>query len=895
MNRAIYLLVVFLVSFTSVFAQFGPPGGGMGGDGGRNRGGNGGFPGMPGQQQQQQVVVRGVGRIAGFVLDSATSKPVEYATIALFDEKNQPIDGTTTDQKGAFILKDIPDGNFRLEVSFLGYTTQNKKNVVVGKGKRDLKLANILLGIDARTLGEVTVRGQAELLENKVDRLVYNAEKDIANKGGDASDVMRKVPMLTVDLDGNVSLRGNQNVKVLINGKPSSIMAGSVADAMKQIPADMIKSVEVITSPSAKYDAEGSAGIVNIITKKNNLQGLRGSLNVSAGTRSSNIFGSINFKYKKLGIGLNLGANAMYNPTSGYTITDRTLPKKSPSSPDSAARTRQESNGQRVGGFGNAQLTFDYEFNARNNITFSIRGSRRGFDSNNSQITYSGLSTDTDNILKSLFGSNTVSANSSANLDFNFDYTRKFAKTGRELVFFIQSGNNFGNNSYTRDQYRSPQDITYYKERNDNKPVTKEITYQLDYETPIGDKQKIEIGAKALVRHITSDGLLYQDSLKNNEGYKLNLNRSNSFNYDQNVYSTYLSYTLSLPNKWSMKPGVRYEYTSVAASFQNKPKTDLPSYGVLVPSISISKAFKGSKNIRFSYNRRIQRPSIQFLNPNITQSDPLNIQFGNPYLSPEYTNNFEINFSTFVKTTSINISAFTSQTNNSIETIRFGGDSARLQNLVIANNINTNGIYINPNGYLTTFQNIGQQHRTGMNFFGSIRPTSKIMINASLNVYYMTLNSPSLNLKNDGVVMDGGGFAQFTLKNNWSLQASAFGRGRQIQLQGSQGGFAFYNLSIQKDFKNKKGNFGIGIDNPFASYFRQASEITVTGVSRQTSVNNNYNRGIKFKFSYNFGKMTFDDSFFKRKKSVNNDDQKQGGDNSGGAAPAGGAPGRGGN
>ncbi len=886
MNRAIRLFIVSAFFVTNAFAQFGP-GGGMGGDGGRSRGSGGGFPGMPGQQQQQQVVVRGVGRIAGFVLDSTTSKPVEYANIALFDEKNQPIDGTTTDQKGAFVLKDIPDGNFRLEVSFLGYSTFNNKNVAVGKGKRDLKLGNVMLGVDARTLGEVTVRGQGEIIENKVDRLVYNADKDMGAKGGDASDVMRKVPMLTVDLDGNVSLRGNQNVKVLINGKPSSIMAGSVSEALKQIPADMIKSVEVITSPSAKYDAEGSAGIINVITKKNNLQGLRGSLNVGVGNRSSNIFGSINFKYKKLSIGLNLGGNALYNPTSGYIVTDRLLAN------NSTFKTRQDNDGRRTGGFGNAQLNFDYEINAKNNVTLSFRNGRRGFGNSTNQLTYSGLAT--DNVLSSIFGNKTISNNTSNNIDINFDYTHKFDKPGAELSFLAQYGNNLSNNDYTRDQFRTTEADIFYRERSDNKPVNREETFQLDYETPISTDQKLEIGAKATLRHIESNTAFFIDDLKTNSGYQLSSNRSNVFNYDQDVYATYLTYTLSLPNKWSIKPGARYEYTTIGATFQNKPPVAIPDYAVLVPSVSISKAFKGSKTLRLSYNRRIQRPSMQFLNPNVTQSDPLNIQFGNPYLDPEFTDNFEINFSTFFKTTTLNVSAFTGQTNNSIETIRFKGDPTRLQALVLANGINTTGIEINPNALITTFQNIGQQYRTGMNFFGSIRPTSKIMFNINFDTYYLTLNSPSLGLSNAGFVMDGGGFAQFTLKNNWSLQASAFGRGRQIQLQGSQGGFAFYNMSIQKEFKNKKGNFGIGIDNPFAAYFEQRGEITSDAKDNtftQTNVNLNYNRGIKFKFTYSFGKMTFDDSFFKRKKSINNDDQKQGGD-SGQSAPA--AGGRGGN
>ncbi len=878
------LTAAFLLLTSTLFAQF-PGGGGMGGGGDRggNRGGGMGFPGMPGQQQQPQQaqeVFKGTGKIQGVILDSLSQKPVEYATIGLFDAKtNQPVDGTTTDQKGAFVMKNLADGDFRLEITFLGYKNLVKKNVILAKGKRDLNTGSLSLAPDERTLNEVTVRGVSSLIEDKVDRLVYNAEKDIANKGGDASDVLRKVPMLTVDLDGNVSLRGNQNIKVLINGKPSSIMAGSVADAMKQIPSDMIKSVEVITSPSAKYDAEGAGGIINIITKKNNLQGLRGSINTSIGNRGSNIFGSINFKYRKLSIGMNVGGNSFYPPTGGYTNTDRLLPN------GQISKTRQENEGRRIGGFGNGQLNIDYEINAKNNITLSVRKGIRAMNMTNTQTLLSGMGSDQS--LIALLGNKSDTKNNSTNLDLNFDYTRKFDKTGRELTFFMQYGLNNGNNDYVRDQYRGiDQNAVFYREQNNNRPVTKEGTFQLDYEDPISSTQKIEIGAKAVTRHIESNYQLYADSLKG-KGYVLNPSRSNVFNYDQNVYATYLTYTLSLPNKWSLKPGARYEYTTIKAQFQNSAAKELPSYGVLVPSVSISKSFKGNKTVRLSFNRRIQRPNVQFLNPNISQSDPLNISFGNPNLNPEFTNNLDLNFSTFIKTTTINVSLFAGVTNNSIESIRFRGDSTRLQQLVSAQGVNTSGVYVNPNALITTFQNIGQQQRVGANFFGSIRPTSKIMINANLNLYHVSLNSPSLGLSNSGMVFEGGGFAQAQVGKSWSLQASAFGRGRQVQLQGSMGGFAFYNFSVQKDFKNKKGNFGIGIDNPFAAAFKQVTTLTsetAGNVFTQNSVNLNYNRGIRFKFTYNFGKMTFGDDFFKRKKSIKNDDQKSGED----SAPQGG-------
>src|SRR5690606_12066458 len=176
-------------------------------------------------------------------------------------------DGTVADEKGKFVLNKVVAGEYKILNTFIGYANKTISNITLAKGQ-ELDLGAIRLSSNTKTLNEVTVTGQAALIEEKVDRLVYNAEKDITAKGGDATDILRKVPLLTVDLDGNVSLRGSQNIKVLVNNKPSTIIANSVADALKQIPADQIKSVEVITSPSAKYDAEGSGGIINIITKK---------------------------------------------------------------------------------------------------------------------------------------------------------------------------------------------------------------------------------------------------------------------------------------------------------------------------------------------------------------------------------------------------------------------------------------------------------------------------------------------------------------------------------------------------------------------------------------------------------------------------------------------------
>ncbi len=220
----------------------------------------------------QNNQIKGDGKITGTLVDSTLNTPVEFATLSLFRLPNltQPIDGTLTDEKGKFELKNLAPGQYAVKFSFMGYLDKVVSNLTVSDNQKNVNLGNVVFSANVKMLEEVSVTGQAALIDEKVDRLVYNAERDITSRGADAAEVLRKVPLLTVDLDGNVQLRGSSNIRVLINNKPSTIMAASVADALRQIPADQIKTVEVITSPSAKYDAEGSSGIVNIITKKNN-------------------------------------------------------------------------------------------------------------------------------------------------------------------------------------------------------------------------------------------------------------------------------------------------------------------------------------------------------------------------------------------------------------------------------------------------------------------------------------------------------------------------------------------------------------------------------------------------------------------------------------------------
>lgn len=887
MKQFFYILTAVLgIAYTSQ-AQF-PGGGGFGG--GMGRGGDRNGPGGMGQQQQGiPDLPKGNGRISGIIVDSVSNKPVEYATVAIFDIKTgKPVDGTVTDLKGAFLLKGVPDGDFKFVVSFIGYKNFEMAKITIGKGNKEKNLGNVSLPPDVRTLAEVTVVGEKAIIEDKVDRLVYNAERDLSNSGGDAGDVLRKVPMLSVDLDGNVSMRGSQNIRVLINGKPSTIVANSVADALKMIPSDQIKTIEVITSPSAKYDAEGSAGIINIITKKNNLQGITGSIDVAGGNRSSNLFGNVNLRTKKLGVSVNAGGRMMYPPTGGYIDISRQLVN------GQTLRTRQENNGQQLGGFGNAQLTLDYSPTAKDNVTFSVRNSRRAFNLENNQQSYAFVGA----IKTPSFGNQIDTKNMGNNLDMNLDYTRKFEKENKEFSILAQFSQNKGDNSYTRNQYQgaSVGEISY-QENNPNKSLTQEKTLQIDYQDPLSRYVQIETGAKMILRHIESDYRFNYDS-SGRGNYIANPLRTNVFSYDQNVYSGYLSFLFQTKNKWGFKPGLRYEYTQLAAKYQDAPETDLPDFGSIIPSLTISKSLKGGKTIRVSYNRRIQRPSIQYLNPNVSQSDPFNISFGNPNLDPEYTNNFEVNLSTFFKTTTLNFSAYTRMTDNSIETVRYRGGQELFNQLTQSQGVSTGSVVINNNSLLTTFQNIGSNRAYGFNVFAMVKPITGLTINGNVDVRYITLKSSALGISNQNWTFNLFGQVQYQLGKNWSAQMFGFGRARDIQLQGTQGGFMGYSFNLLKEFKKQQASLGFGAENFLQNAFKQRTNLssnTPGNVFTQEQVNFMYNRGFRVTFRKRFGKMSFDGNFFQRKKSVNNDDTKQGGDttnDSGGQAGGTGGGGR---
>jgi len=765
------------------------------------------------------------GRITAVILDSVTNKPIDYATISLIKVKdNKSVNGGLTDDKGKVVMQNVSPDQYKLSIGFMGYHTKSVR-VATSLERPDNNLGTILLSPTASNLKEVEITGQKAMVENKIDRMVYNADQDVTLAGGTAGDVMRKVPLLAVDIDGNVTLRGAA-VKVLINGKPSGTMANSVADALKMIPAEEIKSVEVITSPSAKYDAEGSGGIINIITKKKTAQGVSGSVNTSAGTRQNNGNFSLNAKKGRLGFTSNVGSQYAIPQETNVVLLNQNY------SNNNHILQNGYTKAKRWGYNGSAGL--DYDINNYNSFSTSVKFNRFENGSNGS-LNVSNVHPAVSSIGFTRFSDNTMVFK---NVDWSADYRKTTKKEGEE--FTVMSQASFGRNT---NQFNTIDELVNgnVSFNGDNTGKNNEYTVQTDYTYPFSKTTILETGLKGIFRNIQSK---YQDLEQN-------------FDYDQNVGAAYGVLSFKLAKKTSVKGGLRAEYTKIGGQAGTVLNFD-NDYFNLFPSAIISQALKGNSTLKLSYNRRMSRPSLYYLNPFLNENDPENRTMGNPGLSPELSDNMELGYSTYIKGSVINASVFYRNTRDVIENV------------------------FDPAQKLTSYYNVGTRKSYGASAFASYNPKPKwtLMGNFNINSYEVDAVTGSFNT---GVRWNYSAFMRSALaiKGGWNTEIFGVYNGPKYTFQGKSGAMAFYGGAVKKEILNKKGTVGVNVFNVFAR------DLHIESVNQSAAFLQSTNiyypiRSFGINFSYSFGKINYNPQ---KKKKINNDDLKQGEQQQGGMGP----------
>jgi len=789
----------------------------------------------------------GTGQLHGRVQDAATKKPVEYATVLLLPaEGTAPLASTTCDGQGHFELGRLPAGAFRLQLSFVGYASRTDP-VTVTSGPTDLGV--LALTAAAQKLGEVAVTGQRPLVETRPDRLVYNAEQDATSTGGTAADVLRKTPLLNVDVDGNVQLRGSSNLRILINNKPSAMLAGNLADALKQIPADQIKAIEVITSPSSKYDAEGSGGVINIVLKKSNLQGTNGNLGAGVGNRNQNVNGSLNVRRGKLG--LNTRLSSYYNTypyRSSLSRTDFTSAGTGQFSQQTSSRS------EGVGGYGQVELTYDPS--PLHSFTLSSNGNLYRSDSPQELLSqYAGLpGRDT------LYARDIAQRYLGRNYDFNAGYTRTFGpeQPRREWSVLGQHTRSSNTGRYALGQYHAATlggGPLEYQERSSNLSRNLETTLQTDYTHPFKNKNTLEMGAKAILRQVSSDYSLDTLLLARQADFASSPRRSNAFDYQQDVAAAYGTLNASAGKKYALSLGARLEYTRIEGEFSGAENRFTNDYLNVLPSVSATRTLKEpGHTLRLNYSRRIQRPNIYYLNPYVNQSAPNSVSYGNPELSPEFANNFELSYSTFNKKASLNASAYLRYVGNSIERYsRYNEALARTE---------------------STYGNLATNATYGLSTYGSIKPVPDWSISGNATLNYTRLSSAALNRTTDLFTANFGFNSSWKINKQYSLQGfSGFSTGG-VGLQSRYSGYAYYSLAIKRVILKEKGDLTLNASNFFTAG-REFRNTTTTDQFASESVSYQYQRTVRLSFSYRFGKLTANNA---RRRAVRNDDAKGGGD-----------------
>lgn len=778
--------------------------------------------------------------VSGSVLDASTKQPVEMANVVLTGaDKKQYY--AYADENGKFSIENIPSGAYKLSAYFVSYKSF-EKNVEVNNDTKDLGILS--MEIASTNLKEVTVTDFKKVIEQRPDGITYNVENDKSTLGTSATDVLRKVPMVTVDMEGNVQLRGNSNIKVLIDGKPSELMASSVKDVLRQIPADNIKSIEVLTSPGAKYDGEGASGVINIITKRKLVKGLSGtvfaapSYNIDRDLLMGHVGANINYRQGKFGMNTSFGVSrwAMVLDSKGGR-TDL---------PGTANETRLEQTQHMLGygNFGWSKLGADYQIDSLQSVQASINYNPGTWNQEmQSTAVYPKTNLNFQRDIDQKNPRNTVGVNAAYSKKFKNNPKRTFDLLAAYSAQSMNSGytlNNENRNTHTVD----------YKEINDNKTRNNEVTIQADYVEPLkGKNQKLEFGLKAINRDISSDYSLQKWS-NGQSDYIQDPNRSNRLEYNQLVGAAYAQLTTPLAKKLSMVAGARYETTYINGNIRdNGGDFTLPMFNNLLPNVVLMYDLPNFSKLKVSYNKRIERPSIEFVNPYIDYSDPLNWKQGNERLVPERTHNIELAYSTFVGRSSVNLTAFHRITDNAIEATTT----------------------VNPQDgvSMTTYGNIAQTNVTGLDLFASSTFFGKVMVNVNGSAYYKQLKSTAMNISNTGWEVRGNAYANYTINEKFSVNGFGMLNGNQVQLQGNQGGWYYYFLGAQMNILKGKGTIGIAAENfltakldiPTTYKYQNATyDMTTTYVGR----------GVRLSFNYNFGKMQYG-----QEKEVKNNDLKK--------------------
>lgn len=792
-----------------------------------------------------------MGSIKGTVTDSVTSAPVGYVTIVLsLPDKHEPVKTTFTKDNGSFELQNLPLGKYKLILSFVGYKPLSLDVPELSAQNPAANVGSLQLVSTAKQLQEVQVTTEQMLITQDVDKIGYNVAVDPEAKTMTALDMMRKVPMLSLDTEENIKLNGSSSYRVLVNGKNSTLFANNPKDVLRSMPASNIKRIEVITDPPAKYDAEGVGGIINIITVDAPQNGYNGSVSGGAGS-NNNGYGSLNLTAKqgKLGFSGYAGSNYWPSPNS-YSNYKRIDP--------ATGTLLQQGNQESISRHTYAAGELSYELDTLNLITAKYSYNK---SNGNSEALQQVTETSPDGTLRRSFKRNSDQEYAWGSKEIGLDYQHTFKRNKNQLLTLSYK---IGDNINESDTDLSFTNTVGYngtpgtKTFNEGKSV--EQTYQADYVHPI-KKHTLEVGLKSIRRDNSSD-YFYRDFDPETNIYTEVPELSNTFDYNQDINSAYASASFRF-EKWGLRMGTRLEQTIVDATFKNVDNMPKQNYTNLIPSVSLNRTFKNMSSLKLSYTQRIERPSLWYLNPYVDRQNEKSISFGNPRLRAATSHVFTMGHSFFKGGNSLNSTLTHAFTNNAIQRYTL----------------------FNPTDSVTisSYDNIGKNATTTLSLNGNATLLKNLSINLNGSLSYSQLSGQveGRDLENTGFSGFMYSYITYKFEKNWRASTNIGYYGPRVLLQGKSNSQVWNGFSVSKTFlKDDKASINLSVQTPFTKYRTYSSSTTSANFDEESDYRY-LSRRITVGFSYKFGKLKED--IKRTKRGIKNDDLKSGGEGGGNA------------
>ena len=670
-----------------------------------------------------------IGKLSIKIVDGRTSKPLEFATVTLKSLVDSTfITGGIADAQGNVDIEGIKLGRLVMKVSFIGFQDFTD-TIKLRPPTIELNYGTVKIRQSDKVLKEITITGEKADIEIGIDKKVFNVDKNPIIQGGSTLDALKQVPTISVDQDNNISMRGSTNVQIFINGKPSGMNSSNRGNILDQLPASTIQSVEIISNPSAKFDAEGMSGIINIVTKQNQEESKNGSVTAGIGTRGK-YNASVNYNYRKgkWTFGNSLSGRIGNNYVNGYNYRDNLYsnPSKDNSLYTNSYGSRQNYNVTLNG-------NMEYRIDKKQSIGLNYLGSY-AIKKNPEDVYYRKL--DSAKNESSAFTRQNSTEGYNENIDAGLSYSNYIIKDKKELTASVNYSysNDVGNGYFY--QFNTlgrqfPWDTLPLKQHNNNKGIFRVITSQVDYMfKPITDL-KIETGAKSTLRH--SDNTQYFDNYNYGDAqFIIDRTKTNQFIYNEYISAAYVNGAYNY-KKFGIQTGLRAEQTHREGTLVNFPdKSFKNDYLKLFPSIFLKYSFKNKNDVQASYTRRINRPGAETLNPFAEYDDPYNIRKGNPYVLPELVDAYELTYTKYWESHTLVVTGYFRQINNNIQRIR---------------QVDTNNISTVTNINLNYAQNIG------LEIIGRTKITKWWNITGNINFFKNVINGQLANNDNSAATL----------------------------------------------------------------------------------------------------------------------------------------------